>query len=224
MPFNKVNRPWWFVLPLLLLCTTFAGAHTVNYALEDQPTTNVAGYYLKLGFEHILPFGLDHILFVLGLYLLSPKLKTVIWQATAFTVAHSITLILTMSNLIFPIGSIVEPIIALSILFIAVENLMLSDLKPWRLLIVFGFGLIHGMGFAGALNEIGLPRDAFYTSLISFNIGVELGQIAVILIAYLLFGRWFSERVWYRPRIVYPLSILIALIAMYWTIERVFFS
>jgi hypothetical protein len=80
------------------------------------------------------------------------------------------------------------------------------------------------MGFAGALNEIGLPRDSFYTSLISFNVGVELGQIAVILIAYLLIGIWFSKHAWYRKRVVYPISIGIALIAGYWTIERIFFT
>jgi uncharacterized membrane protein len=207
----------------LLFFPFFCSAHAINYQLEGAPTGSVLSYYLPLGFEHILPMGIDHILFVVGLFLLSPKLKTVLLQATAFTIAHTITLCLTMNNSIAPQSALVEPIIALSIVFIAFENLFLEDIKPWRMAVIFGFGLIHGMGFAAALNEIGLPRDAFYSSLISFNIGVELGQFAVILLCYLLFGRWFQQESWYRQRIVYPLSISIGLIAMYWTIERMFF-
>ncbi len=197
-------------------------AHTVNYALEGKPTSDVFSYYVKLGFEHIIPLGLDHILFVVGLYLLSPKLKTIIWQATAFTVAHTITLILSMKNIIVAPPDIVEPIIALSIVFIAVENLITSTLQPWRIALVFAFGLVHGLGFASALNELGIPRDAFFSSLLSFNVGVELGQISVILLCYVLFGRWFSERDWYKSRVVVPMSLGIAAIAVFWTIERIF--
>ncbi len=198
-------------------------AHAVNYQLEGAPTGSVFAYYLPMGFEHILPMGLDHILFVIGLFLLNPKLKTVFLQATVFTLAHTITLCMTMNNTISLESAVVEPIIALSIVFIALENLFLEDIKPWRILVIFAFGLIHGMGFAAALNEIGLPRDAFYTSLISFNVGVELGQLSVILLCYFMFGRWFQQKIWYRNRIVFPLSILIACIATYWTIERIFF-
>jgi uncharacterized membrane protein len=208
---------------LICIVPIFCSAHAINYQLEGAPTDSVLSYYLPLGFEHILPTGIDHILFIIGLYLLSPKLKTVLMQATAFTVAHTITLCMTMNNTIAPESAIVEPIIALSIVFIAFENLFLQEIKPWRILVIFGFGLIHGMGFAAALNEIGLPRDAFYASLISFNVGVELGQFSVILLCYFLFGRWFQQEIWYRQRIVFPLSISIGLIAMYWTMERVFF-
>ncbi len=208
----------------LFLISTTVYAHTVNYALEGQPTSAVFSYYVKLGFEHILPEGLDHILFVVGLYLLSPKLKTIIWQATAFTVAHTITLILSMKNIIVAPPDIVEPIIALSIVFIAVENLITSTLQPWRIALVFAFGLVHGLGFASALNELGIPRDAFFSSLLSFNVGVELGQISVILLCYLLFGRWFSEKEWYKNRVVVPLSLAIAAMALYWTIERIWFT
>lgn len=206
-----------FLFTIIPFCLS---AHSVNYQLEGAPTGSVLNYYLSLGFEHILPMGIDHILFVVGLYLLSPKLKTVLLQATAFTVAHTITLCMTMNNSIAPQSALVEPIIALSIVFIAFENLFLEDIKPWRMAVIFGFGLIHGMGFAAALNEIGLPRDAFYTSLIAFNIGVEIGQFTVILLCYAVFGYWFQQKKWYRPRLVIPLSIFIALIATYWTIER----
>jgi hypothetical protein len=196
-------------------------AHTINYILEEKPIGYVFAYYFKLGYQHIIPQGLDHILFIVGLYLLSPKIKSVLWQATAFTVAHTITLILTMKNIIVAPPAIVEPIIALSICFVAIENLFISEIKPWRIVLVFLFGLIHGMGFASSLNEIGLPRNNFFNALITFNIGVEMGQISIIIACYLLFGRWFSERVWYRPRLVYPLSAGIALVAAYWTIIRI---
>jgi hypothetical protein len=203
-----------------LLFSFFASAHTINYQLEAAPTGAVLSYYLPLGFEHILPLGLDHICFIVGLYLLNPKLKYVVTQATIFTVAHTITLCLTMNNTIKMDSNIIEPIIALSICFIALENLFIQDIKPWRVLLIFAFGLVHGMGFASALNEIGLPRDAFYTSLIGFNIGVELGQIAVIAICYMLFGLWFSQKTWYRQRIVIPMSVTIALVSAYWVVER----
>ena len=206
-----------------LLFTQALFAHSINYALENAPVTDVVWFYLKLGFTHIIPSGADHILFVMGLCLLSTKIKTIIWQATAFTVAHSITLALSMKNIIVAPGAVVEPIIALSILFVAVENILLSELKPWRVMVVFLFGLIHGLGFASALNEIGLPAGKFYTSIIAFNAGVELGQIAVITAMFALIIIPFRNRLWYRKRLVYGFSTLIALVAVYWTGQRLFF-
>lgn len=219
---NQINyRIGLPVLLFLLFCSCSIFAHTINYLLEEQPTHYVFWYYLKSGFRHILPDGYDHILFVVGLCLLNQNIKTIIWQATAFTVAHSITLTLAMKGWIAPPGNIIEPIIALSIVFVAIENLIISELKPWRIAIIFMFGLIHGCGFASALNESGLPRNAFAISLFSFNLGVELGQITVILLSYFLIIRWFKDRTWYRPRIVYPVSACIALTALYWTADRV---
>jgi uncharacterized membrane protein len=204
----------------LLLAASPLWAHTINYALANAPTHNVVWYYLKLGFQHIIPEGLDHILFVVGLCLISMRFKTILWQATAFTVAHTITLALSMKGTIALPAALVEPIIALSIMFVAVENLVLSGLKPWRVAVVFLFGLIHGMGFANALNETGLPPDRFYTSIIAFNLGVEIGQIAVIAAVFLLLIIPLRNKPWYKKGIVYPLSILIALIACFWTIQR----
>jgi len=212
-----------FILLLLLAAASQAQAHTINYALEKAPAGNVFWYYLKLGFSHIIPQGFDHILFVSGLCLLSRKIKTILWQATAFTVAHSITLALSMKSIIVAPSAVVEPIIALSILFIAVENMLLTELKPWRVALVFMFGLIHGMGFASALNEIGLPRNQFALSIFSFNVGVEIGQITVILAMFGLIIIPLGKIKDYRKRVVFPLSILIGLIALYWTIQRVFF-
>jgi uncharacterized membrane protein len=190
--------------------------------MEKAPTDKVIWFYVMLGFEHIIPEGLDHILFVAGLCLLSTKLKVIVWQATAFTVAHSITLALSMKNIIVAPIAIVEPIIALSILFVAIENLLLDTLKPWRIVLVFIFGLIHGLGFASALNETGLPRNKFFTAILSFNAGVELGQIAVIILVFGLFIIPFRQKNWYKKIIVYPLSVMIGLIALYWTVERIF--
>src|SRR6476620_11973688 len=189
-------------LIFLLLQTTTAAAHTINYALEKAPTTNVIAFYLKLGYTHILPEGFDHILFVVGLCLLSRKIKVIFWQATAFTVAHSITLALSMKSMIVAPGAVVEPIIALSILFVAVENMLLTELKPWRVLLVFMFGLIHGMGFASALNEIGLPSGKFYEAVIAFNAGVELGQVVVICGIFAAIILPMRTKGWYRKAVV----------------------
>ncbi len=214
-----------FLLFIAALC--LAGpisAHTINYALENAPTHHVVWYYLRLGILHIIPEGFDHILFVMSLCLLSTKIKTILWQATAFTVAHSITLALSMKSIVIAPGAVVEPIISLSILFVAVENMLLARLRPWRVGLVFMFGLIHGMGFASSLNEIGLPRNQFYTSILSFNAGVEIGQIAVITVTFLLLVVPLGRKPWYRRRAVYPISALIGCIAAFWTIQRVFFT
>jgi hypothetical protein len=213
------NRAGALLLLLFCMChDTFA--HTINYQLEKAPVHNVIGYYALLGFKHIIPDGLDHILFVTGLCLLNTKWKTILWQATAFTVAHSITLALSMKGIMFLPPLVVEPLIALSIVFVAIENIILNELKPWRFLIVFLFGLIHGLGFASSLNEIGLPRDRFLTSILSFNLGVEAGQVFVILVVFGLLILPFKQKENYRRLVVYPLSAVIALIAGYWTIER----
>ena len=204
-----------------LLLSKVLSAHTINYQLEQSPIHSVVWYYLKLGFQHIIPLGLDHILFIICLCLLTNKLKIILWQATAFTVAHTITLILTMKGLVMVSSSLIEPIIALSIAFIAIENIFFKELKVWRILLVFFFGLIHGMGFAAALNELGLPRNAFYTSLISFNVGVELAQVSIVLIIFFSIIKTFEQKIWYRLRVVYPISICIACVAFYWTFTRI---
>lgn len=212
------------ICSLLLLMAPVLFAHSINYALDDAPTKDVVWFYLKLGFEHIIPAGADHILFVMGLCLLSTNVKTILWQATAFTVAHSVTLALSMKNIMVAPSAVVEPIIALSILFVAIENILLSELKPWRILLVFLFGLIHGMGFASSLNEIGLPPGKFFTSILAFNAGVELGQVAIILAMFGFIIVPLRNKSWYRLRVVYSLSSIIALVALYWTVERIFFT
>jgi hypothetical protein len=118
---------------------------------------------------------------------------------------------------------IVEPLIALSIAYVAIENIFLAELKSWRVALVFAFGLLHGMGFAGALKDLGLPRSEFVTALLTFNMGVEAGQLAVIGAAFMLVGWHCAHRAWYHGRIVVPVSTLIACTAVYWTIQRLSF-
>ena len=180
----------------------------------------LAARYVTLGFTHILPKGLDHVLFVLGVFLLSRRIKPILMQVSAFTIAHSITLGLSMYGLVTVSPSIVEPLIALSIAYIAIENLVLAKFRPWRVALVFAFGLLHGLGFAGALKEVGLPRSEFVTALIGFNAGVELGQLAVITGAFLAVGYWYGDRIWYRRRIVLPASACIAGLGVFWTVQR----
>lgn len=188
---------------------------------KPKSTLELFADYATLGFTHILPFGIDHILFVLGLYLLSTNLRPLLIQVTAFTIAHSITLGLGLYGVIEVSPKIVEPLIAASIVYVAVENILTNKLHAWRPLIVFGFGLLHGLGFAGVLHEIGLPRSDYVTGLIAFNIGVEFGQLAVIALAFAATGLWFRTRPWYRARIVIPASVMIAAVGLFWTVERV---
>lgn len=176
--------------------------------------------YLGIGFEHIIPKGLDHILFVLGLFFLSTKLAPLLWQVTAFTLAHTVTLAFGILGYVSVPAAIVEPLIAASIVYVGVENVLSRGLSPWRPAVVFGFGLLHGLGFASVLGDIGLNPARFVTGLIGFNVGVELGQLAVIALAFLLVGLWFRRKPWYRSRISNPASIAIALVGAYWVVER----
>ncbi len=178
--------------------------------------------YIPVGYTHILPKGLDHILFVLGLFFFSTRLRPLIWQISAFTVAHTITLALGALGWIRIDPAIVEPLIAASIVFVAVENVFARKLHSWRTLVIFGFGLLHGLGFASVLAEFGLPDAQFLPALLGFNVGVELGQLTVVGVAYALFGFWFWGHPKYRGRVAIPASFTIALIGAYWFAERVF--
>jgi hypothetical protein len=180
--------------------------------------------YMALGVEHIVPKGLDHILFVLGLFFFSANLRPLLLQITAFTVAHTVTLALATLDVIAVDPAIVEPLIALSIAYVAVENILWQRLTPWRTAVVFGFGLLHGLGFASVLGEIGLDPARLVTGLIAFNIGVELGQLSVIAAAMLLVGLWFRHKPWYRAVIAIPVSVAIAIVGLWWFVERAFLA
>ncbi len=202
--------------------TNWSDVIDLSHSFARPTRLEIIRQYLLLGYTHILPKGLDHILFVLGIFLLSPRIKTMLMQVTAFTIAHSITLGLSMYGIVSLPSRAVEPLIALSIAYVAIENLLTRELKPWRLALVFMFGLLHGLGFAGVLRELGLPRDEFLTALLTFNLGVEGGQLTVIGAAMVVCAP-FMKKGWYRQRVVIPASIVIAAIGVYWFIVRLTF-
>ena len=178
--------------------------------------------YIPVGFDHILPKGLDHILFVLGLFFFSSRMRPLIWQVTAFTLAHTITLAMATLGWVEVSAAIVEPLIAASITFVAIENIFVRRLHFWRPVVIFCFGLLHGLGFASVLGEFGLPPAQLVPALLGFNVGVELGQLTVIAIAFALVGYWFGKHPKYRGRVAIPASATIAAIGAYWFVERTF--
>ena len=175
--------------------------------------------FVAMGFKHILPEGLDHILFVLGLFLLSARWRSLLAQVTAFTLAHSVTLGLSLYGVVSLKSAIVEPLIALSIVLVAWDNLRSTQVRSTRLLVVFGFGLIHGLGFAGALQDLHLERSQLSSALVGFNLGIELGQLAVIAVAFLAVG-WARNLAHYRRCVTIPASVAIGAVAIAWTIQR----
>jgi len=194
------------------------------FSLEElflkRPVHEVIGAYIVLGFEHIVPKGLDHILFILGIFLLSKHLKPLLLQVTMFTIAHTITLGLSMNGVVELPARIVEPLIALSIAYIGIENIFAHSLHKSRLVLVFLFGLLHGLGFASVLSDFGMPKDAFATALISFNVGVEFGQLAVVMLAWLGISIWFRSSPLYRQAVVIPASLIISVTGLYWMFDR----
>ncbi|MDJ0824804.1 MAG: HupE/UreJ family protein [Rhodobacter sp.] len=189
-------------------------------AVAQEAMLTAFGRYIVIGFEHIVPKGLDHILFVLGLFFFSLKFRPLLYQVTAFTLAHTVTLALAVLGYVRLSPDIVEPLIAASIVYVAVENVFSKNITPWRTAIVFGFGLLHGLGFASVLGDIGLNPARFLTGLIGFNLGVEFGQLFVIGVAFFAVGYWFGRKPWYRSRITTPASLAIAAVGAYWFVER----
>ena len=195
---------------------------SIAVAAPPKPSTwsDIAWQYFCLGYTHILPKGADHVLFVIGIFLLSGRWQSIVKQVSAFTIAHSITLGLTMYGMVSLPAKVVEPLIALSICCVAIENLFTAELKPWRLALVFSFGLLHGMGFAGVLRDLGLPHGQFLTALLTFNAGVEAGQLSVVALAAAAVAHWRSSAAAYRRLVVQPASLMIAAVGLFWTIQR----
>ena len=192
-----------------------AAGFVTNWAMFAPEFT-----WIAVGFQHIIPKGLDHILFILGLFFLAGGWRRLLLQITGFTVAHSLTLGLSMYGIVSVPAAVVEPLIALSIVYVAVDNLYASTLARWRIMVVCVFGLLHGLGFASVLAEIGLPQERFLLDLALFNIGVELGQITVIALALLCVG-WFKRQAWYESIIAYPATIAIAGTGAFWFLKRI---
>ncbi len=217
-----------FFFLIFLLFPSEIMAHDVVKDLENIGKTEAIITYIKIGFEHILPLGFDHILFIISLILLSPNIKQLLIQSAAFTIGHCITLILASYNIFSISPSIVEPLIAITIAYVAAENIFLNFKnyhqnwpKKTRLLLIFSFGLLHGLGFAGALSEIGLPQNAFLLALLMFNLGVELGQITVIILTLLLLNQIQKRSNLTWSRLALPLSSIIICVSIYWIFERI---
>lgn len=209
--------------------------------VKEKPERNSGGGFLsfiRMGVEHIVPEGLDHMLFILGLFLASPKMKSLLVMVTMFTLAHSVTLALAATGLVVAPPRVIEPLIALSIAAVAIENIWskagkteagthpqfpsLREGAPElrvRAVIVFLFGLVHGLGFASAFKEMELPRSVLVPALVGFNVGVEVGQLIVLCAAFAVIG-WAARRNWYRGVVVVPCSAAIACVGLYWAVTR----
>jgi hypothetical protein len=234
VPFDASALTWqsWLVAGSYPIAVRSTNGHEVIEWLQGPQASKPLALYaagapagfingLVMGFTHIVPAGLDHMLFVVGLFLLSRTTRAVLLQVTAFTVAHSITLGLSLYGAVSAPASIVEPLIALSVAYVGVENLMTSRLHPWRVAVVFAFGLLHGMGFAEALAGLQLSPSSLLTTLVSFNLGVEAGQLAVIATAALILGTVTRVRATASLPTIRFASAAIGLVGMIWTVQRI---
>jgi len=222
----KVIRPQQDIIST----ATLSNSYLVNFESANLATSSAifpstiqnALDYIYQGFVHILPRGLDHILFVLALLLFAKSAASLLWQVSAFTLAHTITLALGIYGIVELSSAIVEPLIALSIVYVALENIYRAKSKSishTRMPVIFAFGLLHGLGFASVLADVGLPPGQYALSLISFNVGVELGQLTVIALAFICLLP-FRHKSWYQTKLVLALNTTIAIVALYWLTER----
>lgn len=182
---------------------------TATLPKATDTSITVALEYMWQGIIHILPRGWDHVLFVLGMFLGARKRTHLMLWVTGFTLAHTVTLGLAAFGAIEISAAIVEPIIMISIAWVAIENIVLRPSVQWRFALVTLFGLVHGLGFASVVKTLPMPSDNFTLALISFNVGVELAQLAVLAIAFMMLGYWWKKAYWHK-RIVVPGSIIIA--------------
>ena len=215
------------------LCAMLAQLNSADGALNpqsllgdmefaDRGVLSTVGRFVGIGVGHILPGGLDHILFVLAIFLAARRAASLIWQISAFTVAHTITLALAAVGVVDLPSSLVEPVIAFTIAFVAIENLVFKETLKWRPGIVFLFGLIHGLGFASFFADLELPTNLFWSALIGFNVGVEVGQLSVVLAAAMavrLCLHMPTQEAAYRKWVVRPGSGLIGLCGLWWGVS-----
>jgi hydrogenase/urease accessory protein HupE len=196
---------------------------TEYFTGSRQGTIAVIRRFIPSGIHHIL-IGPDHLLFLIGLLLLGGSLRQLVLMVTSFTIAHSLTLSLAALNILAPPPGIIEPAIALSIVYVGADNLLKREGRDVRAWIALGFGFIHGFGFAYVLREMGLPSRALGWSLFSFNLGVEIGQLLVVVIVASAFAAVRSRSEWAARQLAWAGSIVIMIAGMFWFGQRVFFS
>jgi hydrogenase/urease accessory protein HupE len=192
------------------------------YAGSAQGVVAVVRRFAPAGIHHIL-IGPDHILFLIGLLLLGGSLRQLLFIVTAFTIAHSVTLSLAALAIVSPPSRVIEPAIALSIVYIGADNLLVKDGRDMRPWIALAFGFIHGFGFASVLRQMNLPTRALGWSLFSFNLGVEIGQVLIVAIVASLLGALRARNAALGRRIVFAGSIVVMSAGAFWFIQRVFF-
>jgi hydrogenase/urease accessory protein HupE len=195
---------------------------TEYFAGTRQGVLAVVRKFIPAGIHHIL-IGPDHLLFLVGLLLLGGSIRRLAMVVTAFTIAHSITLTLAALNILTPPARIIEPAIALSIVYVGADNLLAQGGRDVRAWIAFAFGFIHGFGFANVLREMELPGRALGWSLFSFNFGVEIGQLLVVAAVASAFAALRSRSEWARRRLVFAGSIIVIAAGAFWFVQRVFF-
>jgi len=200
-----------------------AGSEPRTYYLGTaQGAIAVMNTFIPSGIHHIM-IGPDHILFLVGLLLLGGSWMALVKIVTAFTIGHSVTLTLAALNVVTPPANVIEPAIALSIVFVGADNLVRGDGRDLRGWVALVFGLVHGFGFANVLREFGLPREALGWSLFSFNVGVEIGQLAIVLLVAGMLEAIRRQSATLRQRVVFAGSIVVIAAGTYWFVERVFF-
>jgi hydrogenase/urease accessory protein HupE len=207
--------------PYQLIFNAESDEHTY-YLGTAQGAVEVMKTFIPSGIHHIM-IGPDHILFLVGLLLLGGSFMALLKIVTAFTVGHSVTLSLAALNLVTPPASVIEPAIALSIVFVGADNLVKGTGRDLRMWVALVFGLVHGFGFANVLREFGLPREALGWSLFSFNVGVEIGQLAIVLLVTAVLTAIRRRSATLRQRVAFAGSIVVIAAGTYWFVQRVFF-
>ena len=196
--------------------------HLEYFAGSRQGVAAVIRKFIPAGIHHIL-IGPDHLLFLVGLLLLGGSVRQLLIVVTSFTVAHSITLSLAALNIVTPPARLIEPAIALSIVYVGADNILAKGGRDVRAWIAFTFGFIHGFGFANVLREMDLPRRALGWSLFSFNIGVEIGQLFVVVLVATAFTMLRARSEWSRRHLALAGSIVVIAAGTFWFVQRVFF-
>jgi hypothetical protein len=193
-----------------------AGASTLSFGRDVPPPSRLA--FIEIGVEHIL-LGFDHLVFLFGLVIVGGRARSMLAIITAFTVAHTITLALAVLGIVTPSPSVIEPLIAASIVYVGVENFFVKGVQGrWR--ITAAFGLVHGFGFAGALREVGLPKDEVASALLLFNVGVEAGQLLMLACALPLLHAARRRGLW-SETVTKAASVVVILLGVLWLVERV---